>query len=200
MRADKSLIDLMERMLSLYESAHEGSGVDAHVQRRQPLTEEDLKAFESRVRRLLPDEAHQLYRWHDGCVVYIAPLIGFLPFHVAAKSYDVLHRGKLPEVSNAPGWQPIGPIFPLLDVYDMPLCVPTSADDHLKHAPLYYLDLENDQLTLLAWTVREFVEDVIIRLESGQTEHTEHGVFFTGSAVYRFDPVMAPIGSRPSST
>jgi hypothetical protein len=127
----------MERTLSLYESAHTGTGVDAHVQRRPPVTEQDLSAFESRVRRTLPDEAHHLYRWHDGCVVYIAPLVGFLPFHVAAKSYEVLRSTQLPAVSNETGWQPSGPIFPLLDVYDTPLCALTSGDHRLEQTPLY---------------------------------------------------------------
>jgi hypothetical protein len=161
---------------------------------RPAASTQTLDQIEAYLDRLLPEEARELYQWHDGCVPSLAPDLGFSSVEIAyQKILPVRGFGSL-KITNAPGHIDLVTVFPVFDMDRVVFVVETASGQRPATSPLYILDLENGQLTLLSYTIRDFIDHLIEEFEAGHVRHTRHGVQWTREP-FSLDPRATPYGN-----
>lgn len=198
-----ALGDRLDRLISLYEAAYRVGVPGWRAGLRPPAGDDDLDRIEKQVGRLLPEEARQLYRWHDGCTTSIAPDLDFDSLELSHKVYGSLQyavtRGyRLPDLTNGPEKFDTLALFPVFNINKVLLNVLTNSAIRASTSALYMLEAESDTLTKVAHTIRDFIEQLIQSLEEGYVNYTIHGVMWTRDPL-RFDLAMDPYGSPPEN-
>ncbi len=203
MTTESALPGRLDRLTSLYEAAYRVGEPNWRVELRPPASDEDLDRIEQRLGRLLPEEARQLYRWHDGSITSIAPALDFHFVELALKVYGSLQYGvtrgdRLPDLTNGPETFDTTALFPVFNLNKVLLNVLTTSAARASTSALYLLDAESDALTKVAHTIRDFIEHLIQELEGGYVNYTIHGAMWTRDP-YRYDPAMEPYGALPKN-
>lgn len=189
----------LERLVSLHEAAQRRAGdPDWKVGLYAPATEAQLDRIDAHLGRLLPEEARELYLWHNGCgYTAFVPGVDFQKLEVAYQWWLPTRQLATPfEVTNRQGAIEVRVLFPVFNINKLSLDVMTSVERRAKSSPLYLLDLEMTRLTLQAHSIRNFIEHLIGLFEHGYVESTEHGLRWTREP-YSFDPSMTPYGDQP---
>lgn len=195
--------DRLDRLISLYEAAYRVGEPNWRVGLRPPASDDELDRIEEQLGRLLPEEARQLYRWHNGCITSIAPAFDFHSAELAHEvhlslQYGVTRGYRLPDLTNGPETFDTAALFPVFNINKVLINVLTSSARRASTSALYLLDAEFDRLTKVALTVGDFIEHLIQELEAGYVNYTIHGVMWTRDP-YRFDPAMEPYGTLPKN-
>jgi hypothetical protein len=163
-----------------------------------PATDNELDEPERAIGRLLPVEARDVYKWHNGTIVWLVPDIGFKNIRLAGSIYDITKKQKsLPPLSNGAEQLDARELFEIFDVDKPSLCVRTTVGERIPTSPVYFLDPEMDQFTMAAKSISDLVEHFIRELEAGHVELTEHGIMWTSEAgaFSFFDRSMTPYGA-----
>jgi hypothetical protein len=194
-----TLSERLDRMVELQVAPWKDAG------RRDPYpylklgdaaTENELDDLERAIGRMLPTEVRELYKWHNGCVVWLVPDIGFRNLGLALSIYEIEKKAKsLPRLSNSNGRIEPDELFTVLDVDKPSLCVRTTLGERIPASPVYLLDV--DQLTMVSKSLSALIEHFIGELEAGHVELTEHGIRWasTAGAFSFFDRSMVPYGA-----
>jgi hypothetical protein len=191
------LRDRLDRLISLNEAAyHRGGEVHWRLRLGMPLSDDDLDRLESRIGRLLPQEARDLYLWHDGCIPGIAPAISFNPLAVVAGIYTPSADFGHHELTNAQGGT-VDPaaLFTVLNIDTVTFSVLTTTDDRAPASGLYAPLFEDIvDITMIAYSIRGLVDQLIAEFKAGRVEYTEHGVRWTRDVFSWFRQDMEPFG------
>jgi cell wall assembly regulator SMI1 len=143
--------------------------------------------------RQLPEEVRNLYLWHDGCAIWMVPDLGFRGLKSSLQAFSMIQNLDLPELSNAEVTFERGSLFPVFDMDKPAFAVRTTRGSRERQSPLYLLDFEMSQLTMVARSVTAFIAHLVRELEASNFLVTEHGL------TWRHDPLMVsrtmtPIG------
>jgi hypothetical protein len=97
------LRDRLGRVVHLYEDACRAGGVPTdRLEERPLLSDADLDRLEAEIGRLLPEEARELFLWHDGSPnVNLVPDLSFNPFWVYRAGYPAVRGDRWLHVTNA---------------------------------------------------------------------------------------------------
>src|SRR2546430_4702349 len=176
--------DRLDRLTSLYETAYRVGEPNWHVGLRPPARDDDLDRIEEQLGRVLPEEARQLYRWHDGSITSIAPALDFASVELALEVYGSLQYGvtrgyRLPDLTNGPERFDTAALFPIFNLNKVLLNVLTASAARPSTSAFYLLDAESDVLTKVAHNNRDFIQHLIQELEGGYVSYTVHGVMWT---------------------
>jgi hypothetical protein len=193
----------LDRLISLYEKAYRLGEPDWRVDLSPPASDDALDRIETELGRLLPEEARQLYRWHDGCSPSIVPDLRFNRVKVALEmhlslQYAATHGYRLPSVTNRPETLEPAALFPVFNIDKTMFNVVTASSRRASTSALYLLDAEFNALTKVAFTVGGFIEHLVEELQRGNVNYTAHGLRWNRDP-YRFDPMMDPYGSEPTN-
>ena len=174
-----SLSTRLDRLVSIQNSAYERAGSNFRIELERPATGPEIERIEAQVGQRLPDELRTLYSWHDGCSVFLVPGVLYRGSGWSSDAFASICNFRLPALSNAGGERPPGKMLPVFDM-DKPLLAvaltPESAD---SKAPLFYLDFEMDQLTMIARSTGAFIGRLLQELESANFDVTRHGLRWT---------------------
>lgn len=182
----------LERLVAAYEAAVEAAGATWDFSPRAPASDEELDEIEASVGRLLPQEAREMYRWHNGLGSWLAPEIDFSHVDLARELYSI-QCIDLPAVSNAcQEIIPVGVLFRVLNLDKVTLDVATTVDVRAPTSRVYYLDFEMGLLTCISETITDLIEEVTIELQRGGVHR--HGGSVRGAFAY--SPDMVPFGHR----
>lgn len=201
MPAPNNLAERLDHMVRLYVAPWSKAGHSdpyPYLTMGDPATDHDLDELERAIGRLLPAEARDVYKWHNGTIVWLGPDIGFKNVGLARSIYDITKKQKaLPPLSNGAHQLDARELFEIFDVDKPSLCVRTTVGERLTTSPVYFLDPEMDQLTMAARSISDLVEHFISELEAGHVELTKHGIRWTSEAgaFSFFDRSMTPYGA-----
>jgi hypothetical protein len=186
------LSSVLDRLVSIQNSAYTSASASIHIDLKSPATDEDLDRVEARTGRYFADEVRELYRWHDGCAVFLVPDISFRGLRRSLDRYLMVGDFQLPQPSNfTDRIEPIE-LFPVLDRDRVALPVMTTSKSRQPTSPLFLLDFEMDQLTMVARSLTDFVEFLLHELERGNYEMTKYGLQWRRPPPFSRD--MTPIG------
>jgi cell wall assembly regulator SMI1 len=161
-----------------------------------PASDSDLEGVEAEMSRRLPDDARQLYRWHDGCLVWIAPALGFANVGQALATYQLIRDyGLLPELSNDTQTVKSDQLFPIFNIDKVHLCVSVTERARNAVSPVYLLDVEMDQLTHVARSVGDFLDHLLRELDNGNNMVAKQYDVNWAHDPFRFDSHMIPFGN-----
>ena len=195
-----TLSDRLDQMVELYVAPWRDAGHSEpypYLTLGDPATDAELDELERAIGRLLPAEARDVYKWHNGCTVWLVPDIGFYNMQVARSIYDITKKQEfLPPLSNATEQLEASELFAIFNVDKPSLCVRTTVDERIAASPVYFLDFEMDQFTMAAKSISDLVAQFIREFEAGHAELTEHGIMWTNGpgAFSFFDRSMVPYG------
>lgn len=131
--------------------------------------------------------------WHDGCIVWLVPHLSFRGLQRSHAGYQRLRDAELPGVSNDSQKIPRGALFPVFDMDRAAIAALTFESPGQPTSPLYLLDFEMDQLTMVAHSMGAFINHLVRELETGNFEITEHGLMWKRDPL-RFSRSMTPLG------
>ena len=184
----------LERLISLYQAVYRVGEPNWHADLQPPARDESVDRIERLLGRLLPEEARELYRWHDGGISSIAPTLRFDSVEWAYKVYEPMRNFPLPKPTNALDAIETGALFPVFNIEKALFTVPTTSGHIAPSSALYILLLEFNRLTVVAHSIRDFIDHLIREFEEGHAEYAVHGVRWTHDP-YRFHDGMEPYGN-----
>jgi hypothetical protein len=193
MKVRQNLRNRLDRLVSLYETASRIGEPSWRLEKRPGVTSEGIEGTETRLGSLLPPEARELYSWHNGCVPWLAPDLGFKPIEVACARYLARRGQRLIPVTNDSAEISLHALFPILDIDKVTLNLPLISRGIGRLVPLFMLDLENNQATVVSRSVRGLIDHLIREFESGNVEYTAEGLTWKRSP-YQFPVDMRPFG------
>jgi hypothetical protein len=190
-----TLPERLDRMVELYLAPWTDAGHSEpypYMTLGNPATDAELDELERAIGRLLPTEAREVYKWHNGCIVWLVPNIGFDNIRMARAIYDITKKEVLPPLSNGTEHLEARELFAIFDVDKPSLMVRTTIGERIPASAVYFLDV--DRFTLVSESINGFVEHFIRELGTAGVELTEHGIRWkTESGDARvFDPTHAP--------
>jgi hypothetical protein len=194
-----SLSERLDQMVKLYVAPWRDAGHSEpypYFTLGNPATDAELDELERAIGRLLPTEARDVYKWHNGCIVWLVPGIGFRNMRLARSIYDITKKQEfVPPLSNGAELLEASELFEIFNVDKPSLCVRTTVDERIPASPVYFLDPEMDQFTMVAKSISDLVDRFIRELEAGHVQLTEHGIMWTSEAgAFSFFRSMAPYG------
>jgi hypothetical protein len=191
------LSDRLERVAALYEDACHRAGVATYrLQERPLLTDNDLDRLEAEIGRLLPEEARELFLWHDGSPnVNLVPDLSFNPLWVYRDSHLAVRGDRLGRVTNAHGGEiNLAVLFEILNINKMPFMVLTTEGKREGTSPVYVSLFEDlYDVTMVAHSLSDLLLYLIAELESGNTKGTPHGLRWVQDP-FQFKTNMKPYG------
>lgn len=105
---------------------------------------------------------------------------------------ESINNVRLPPLSNAGIKGPQGRMFPVFDMDRVLLAVALTTGSAGDQTPLYYLDFEMDQLTMIARSIGAYIGRLLRALEAGDFEVTRHGLQWTRDPI-EVSSSMTPI-------
>ena len=196
-----TLSERLDHMVELYVAPWRDAGHSnpyPYLTQGDPATDDELDEMERAIGRLLPDEAREIYRWHNGCGVWLVPNVGFPMLRLSRTVYDVTKEvRRLPDLSNAADQVRPHELFAVFNTNKPLLCVRTTVGQRAPVSPVYYLDMENFDFIVVSKSISALVEHFIDELEAGHVELTEHGIMWTAErGVFSFfEGSMVPYGT-----
>jgi len=180
----------LDRLVDLYDAVRARSGESSLADDLgPPATTAELDRIEAHLGLLLPDEVRALYRWHNGVKIWLVPALGFNSLARAVDMWELYTDiGELPLPSNSPINVGVGTVLPVFDIDTVQLCV-ICAPEKKAVSPLVLVYLEDDQLTVVAASIVDFVSYLIAKLEEGWT-----GAYDEDPDALTFPKAMTPLG------
>jgi hypothetical protein len=160
------------------------------------LTDQDLDRLEAEIGRLLPEDARELFLWHDGSPnVNLVPDVSFNPLWVYRNSYLAVRGDRLGRVTNAHGGDiKLAVLFEVLNKNKMPFMVLTTKSQRERTSPVYVALFEDlHDVTMVARSLSDLLIHLTAELESGNTEGTSHGLRWVQDPL-QFETDMEPYG------
>ncbi len=183
----------LDRIASIQNAASESAGSSFRVDLKPPATARDIDRIESRLGSLLPTDVRDLFAAHDGCAIWIAPGVGFAGLERSLHMHSTIRDLPLPRLSNGNRAIDANTFFPILDMDKVLLAVATSRGPRELSSPLYLVDYEMDQLTIVARSVGDFISYLLNELDEGNFEVAKNGPAWKQDPL-RFSRTMTPIG------
>lgn len=183
----------LDRLVSIQNSAYESAGSTTRIELNPPASDSDIARAEVRIGRQLPEEVRMLYRWHDGCAVWLVPSLGFRGLGASSQAFSIIQGLELPELSNSEVTFESGSLFPVFDMDKPSLAVIATRGARERESGLYVLDFEMGQLTMIARSMRAYIAHLLSELEAGNFVVTVHGLKWKRDP-FRLSRTMTPIG------
>lgn len=185
--------DRLDRLVWLYETAYQTGTPGWRVGLRPPASGTDLNRVEQRLGRLLPEEARDLYQWHNGCDrTFLVPDLSFNPLDRAVSIYQATDRTGIQPVTNGPGSVENVDLFPVFNIDRILFSIRANAKSRATTSPVYVPLIDDlDGVTVVSSSIAALIEHLIVELEAGRVEYTEHGVRWSRDP-YPSDPQMEP--------
>jgi hypothetical protein len=187
-----SLPARLDRVVSIQNSAYERAGSPIQIVLNPGALDAEIERLEKRLGRRLPDETRTLYSWHDGCSVFLVPGLLYRGSEWSIGVFSSISNVRLRALSNAVGIRPEGKMFPVFDMDKVLLTVELTPSSSEGPTPLYCLDFELDQLTMIARSIDAYVALLLRALESRNFEVTRHGLRWTRDPI-GLSRTMTPI-------
>lgn len=187
------LSEQLDRLISIQNSAYESAGSTTRIQLNPPASDSDIARAEALIGRQLPEEVRTLYRWHDGCAIWLVPSVGFRGLGASSQAFSIIQPLELPELSNGEVTFESGSLFPVFDMDKPSLAVIAARGSRQRESALYVLDFEMGQLTMVARSMSAYIAHLYSELEAGNFVVTVHGLKWKRDPI-RFSRTMTPIG------
>jgi len=195
-----TLSERLDHMVELYVAPWKDAGhSDPYLTLGNPATNNELDDFEEAIGRLLPAEARDVYRWHNGVGVWLVPDVGFPQLRIARAVFEVTKNiEQLPTLSNAADQIEPLELLAVFNIDKPSLCVRTTVGQRVPVSPVYYLDLENFDFIEVSKSISALIEHFIDELQAGHVELTEHGIHWKTArgAFSFFHGSMVPFGAK----
>src|SRR5260370_8365225 len=138
----------------------------------------DLNRVEQRLGRLLPEEARDLYQWHNGCDrTFLVPDLSFNPLVRAVSMYQATDRTGIQPVTNGPGSVENVDLFPVFNIDRILFSIRANAKSRATTSPVYVpLINDLDGATVVSSSIAALIEHLIVELEAAPVDYTAHGV------------------------
>ena len=182
----------LDRVIAIQNSAYDRARSSIQIALKPAALDRDLRRLDERLGRQLPDEVRTLFSWHDGCSVFLVPGVLYRGSEWSIETFESISNIRLPALSNAVGTGQPGTLLPLFDM-DRVLLTVALPPEPAGETPLFYLDFEMDQLTMIARSVGAYVLRLLRALEAGNFEVTHHGLRWAHDPT-EISPEMTPFG------
>lgn len=193
MSPEESLRARLDRVVSIQNSAYARAGSPLQIALKPAALDSDIQRLEGQLGGQLPDEVRTLFSWHDGCSVFLVPGVLYRGSEWSSEAFASISKMRLPALSNADGTGQPATLLPVFDIDRVLLTVALTTEPAGDQTPLFYLDFEMDQLTVIARSIGAYVLRLLRALEAGDFEVTPHGLRWAHDPI-EISPEMTPIG------
>jgi hypothetical protein len=169
----------LEELTRRLDAASIAAGLRPYSQQlHEPAHPSVLDRAEHELERLLPAEVRDLFAWHDGAELDLAPSCYFQGLSNSVSARRDLLQFPMPRAANAAFCPDAEDLLPIFSTDGADYCVELSnrGSSRIDTTSVYYLDLERDLLVQMATTLRAFIVHITLRLDDPGLERRPYGL------------------------